>query len=79
MDLEEFIKLLNDMMLLYGNKTLLTVTDSRNEYKIVSVTGNQCAKYFEPSDHVAEVIIKIKSEDLPNCDARMDEQEQENE
>ena len=59
MQIEELIKILNDMLLLYGNKIILRVMDSENEYRIKSVSGNPCAKYFQPSDKVAEVIIKI--------------------
>ena len=59
--IEELIKMLNDMLLLYGDKIILRVMDSENEYRIKSVSGNPCAKYFQPSDKVAEVIIKIGS------------------
>ena len=47
------------MMLLYGNKVILTVTDGETDYAIKSVSGISCAKYFTPQDKVAEVIIKI--------------------
>jgi hypothetical protein len=59
MRIEELIKYLNDMMLLYGNKVILTVTDGETDYAIKSVSGISCAKYFTPQDKVAEVIIKI--------------------
>ena len=59
MKIEELIKYLNDMMLLYGNKVILTVTDGEVDYAIKSVSGISCAKYFIPQDKVAEVIIKI--------------------
>ena len=59
MKIEELIKCLNDMMLLYGNKVILTVTDGKTDYAIKSVSGISCAKYFTPQDKVAEVIIKI--------------------
>ncbi len=60
MDIKELIKQLNDMMLLYDNRIILTIKDSQNEYEIQSITGLPCAKYFSPSDRVAEVIITIK-------------------
>jgi hypothetical protein len=47
------------MALLYGDKIVLTITDGHNEYSIKEITGKQCAKYFEPSDNVAEVVITI--------------------
>ena len=47
------------MRLLYGDKTILTVTDGELDYRVKGITGVSCAKYFEPSDHVAEVIITI--------------------
>lgn len=60
MQIEELIKVLNDMILLYGNKIILTIKDSENTiYKIKSITGNQCAENFMPYDKVAEVIINI--------------------
>lgn len=34
MKIEELIKYLNDMMLLYGNKIILTVTDGETDYAI---------------------------------------------
>lgn len=60
MKIKELINELNDMLLLYGDKTILTITDSQNEYDIKSVCGTQCAKYFQPTDNVAEVTIEIK-------------------
>lgn len=59
MKIEELIKYLNDMILLYGNKVILTITDGEDDYAIKSVSGISCAKYFTPQDKVAEVIIKI--------------------
>lgn len=59
MKIEELIKYLNDMKLLYGNKVILTVTDGETDYAIKSVSGISCAEYFTPQDGVAEVIIKI--------------------
>ena len=56
---KEFIKQLEDMRLLYGDKVILTVTDGETDYAIKSVSGISCAKYFTPQDKVAEVIIKI--------------------
>ena len=47
------------MALLYGDRIVLTITDGQNEYNIKEITGKQCAKYFEPSDNVAEVVITI--------------------
>lgn len=47
------------MVLLYGNRTVLTVTDKQNEYNIKEITGKQCAKYFDHTDNVSEVIITI--------------------
>ena len=59
MDIKDLIKQLHDMVLLYGNRIILTVTDGQNEYSIKEITGCQCAKYFSVTDHVAEVIITI--------------------
>lgn len=59
MSLKELIKQLEDMRLLYGDKVILTVTDGELDYRIKDITGIGCAKYFEPSDNVAEVIITI--------------------
>lgn len=62
MTLDVLCKHLNDMELLYGDKVILTVTDGESEYHIKKIIGKQCAKHFEPSDHVAEVIITISKE-----------------
>ena len=59
MNIQDLIKQLQDMMLLYGNRIILTVTDEQNEYSIKEITGKQCAKYFESTDNVAEVVITI--------------------
>lgn len=59
MKLKELIKRLEDMRLLYGDKVILTVTDGELDYRVKDITGISCAKYFEPSDNVAEVIITI--------------------
>ena len=59
MGLKELIKQLEDMRLLYGDKVILTVTDGELDYRVKDITGIGCAKYFEPSDNVAEVIITI--------------------
>ena len=59
MKIKELIKQLEDMRLLYGDKVILTVTDGESEYNIKSISGIPCAKYFKPSDNVAEVIITI--------------------
>lgn len=63
MTIKELIKILNDMILIYGDKTILSVTDGISVYSIKQITGKQCAKYFRPIDHVSEVIITIKKED----------------
>lgn len=60
MTLDVLCKQLNDMELLYGDKVILTVTDGELDYHIKDITRISCAKYFEPSDNVAEVIITIK-------------------
>ena len=59
MTLKELIKQLEDMLLLYGDKVILTVTDGESENTIKSVSGIPCARYFKPEDKVAEVIITI--------------------
>ena len=59
MTLDVLCKQLNDMKLLYGDKVILTVTDGELDYRVKDITGISCAKYFEPSDNVAEVIITI--------------------
>lgn len=62
MNIDDLIKQLNDMKLLYGNKIILTITDGKSNYTVKDITGIPCAKYFVPSDGVAEVIINIKRE-----------------
>jgi len=59
MEIKELIKQLEDMRLLYSDKVILTVTDGELDYRVKDITGIGCAKYFEPSDNVAEVIITI--------------------
>ena len=59
MNIQELIKQLNGMKLLYGNKIILTITDGETEYRIKDITGKSCAQYFEPSDHVSEIIVRI--------------------
>ena len=59
MNIQELIKQLEDMMLIYGDRIILTITDGENEYRIKNINGKQCAKYFEPKDNVAEVTINI--------------------
>lgn len=59
MNIQDLIKQLQDMVLLYGNRTVLTITDKQNEYNIKEITGKQCAKYFDHTDNVSEVIITI--------------------
>ena len=59
MSIQELIKQLEDMMLIYGNRIILTITDGESEYLIKTINGKKCAKYFEPKDNVAEVIINI--------------------
>lgn len=63
MNIQDLINQLQDMVLLYGDRIVLTITDGQNEYSIKEITGKQCAKYFEPSDNVAEVIITIGRKD----------------
>ncbi len=62
MNIQDLIKQLQDMVLLYGDRIILTITDGQNEYKIKDITGMSCAKYFVSSDRVAEVTINIKRE-----------------
>ena len=62
MQIQDLIKQLEDMQLLYGDKIILTITDGESEYSIKGITGNQCAKYFKPSDKVAEVTINLRKE-----------------
>jgi hypothetical protein len=59
MDIQRLIKQLEDMILIYGNRIILTITDGESEYCIKNINGKQCAKYFEQKDNVAEVIINI--------------------
>lgn len=59
MNIQGLIKQLEDMILIYGDRMILTITDGESEYRIKDITGKQCAKYFEPSDHVSEAIIRI--------------------
>ena len=59
MNIQKLIKQLEDMILIYGNRIILTITDGENEYRIKNINGKQCAKYFEPKDNVAEVTINI--------------------
>ena len=59
MTIQDLIKQLQDILLIYGDKIILTITDGKTEYRIKDITGKPCAKYFEPSDHVAEVILRI--------------------
>ena len=60
MKIRDLIKQLEDMLLIYGDRTILTITDIESEYSIKEINGKMCAKYFEPSDHVAEVTVRIK-------------------
>lgn len=59
MKIKELIKQLEDMRLLYGDKVILTVTDGKLDYRVKDIIGISCAKYLDPSDNVAEVIITI--------------------
>lgn len=59
MNIQELIKQLQDIILIYGDRTILTITDGEFEYRIKDITGKQCAEYFEPTDHVAEIVINI--------------------
>ena len=59
MSVQELIKQLQDIVLLYGDKIILTISDGKTDYKIKDITGKLCAQYFEPSDHISEVIIRI--------------------
>lgn len=59
MSIQDLIKQLHDMVLLYGDRIVLTITDGQNEYSIKKITGKQCAEYFEPTDNVSEVVITI--------------------
>lgn len=59
MTIQDLIKQLQDILLIYGDKIILTIIDNKTEYRIKDITGRSCAKYFEPSDHVSEAIIRI--------------------
>lgn len=59
MNIQGLVKQLEDMILIYGDRMILTITDGESEYRIKSIKGKQCAKYFEPKDNVAEVVIHI--------------------
>lgn len=59
MNIQNLIKQLEDMILVYGDRIILTITDGESEYYIKNINGKQCAKYFEFEDNVAEVIINI--------------------
>ena len=59
MDFKRLFKILTDMHLLYENKVILTITDGESEYKIKCINGKSCAKYFNPSDKVAEIAITL--------------------
>lgn len=59
---KNFVKIIKDMEMLYGDKTILTITDGKKEYSINGINGVPHAKYFEPSDNVAEVTIIIKQQ-----------------
>lgn len=56
----KLVKTLEDMLLLYGDRHILTITDGENEYLISDINGYQCAKRFEPVDNVSEIVIKIR-------------------
>jgi hypothetical protein len=59
MSIQDLIKQLQDIILIYGDKTILTITDGKSEYCIKDITGKQCAEYFEPADNVSEVIVRV--------------------
>ena len=59
MNIQDLIKQLQDIILIYGDKIILTITDGKSEYRIKDISGKSCAQYLEPSDHVSEVIIRI--------------------
>lgn len=59
MSIQDLIKQLQDIILIYGDRIILTITDGESEYRIKDITGKQCAKYFEPADHVSEIIVRI--------------------
>ena len=59
MSIQDLIKQLQDIVLLYGDRTILTITDGESEYRIKDITGKPYTRYCEPSDHVSEAIIRI--------------------
>lgn len=59
MSIQDLIKQLQDIILIYGDRIILTITDGKTEYRIKDITGKPCARYFESSDHVSEAIIRI--------------------
>lgn len=59
MSVQDLIKQLQDIVLIYGDKIILTITDGESEYNIKDINGKQCAKYFGLSDCVSEVIVRI--------------------
>ena len=59
MSIQDLIKQLQDIVLIYGDRTILTITDGESEFIIKDIIGKQCAKYFEPTDHVAEATVRI--------------------
>ena len=59
MSIQDLIKQLEDMILIYGDRIILTITDGESEYSIKDINGKQCARYFESSDCVSEVIVRI--------------------
>ena len=59
MSIQDLIKQLEDMILIYGDRIILTITDGESEYSIKNINGKSCARYFESSDRVSEVIVRI--------------------
>jgi hypothetical protein len=59
MSIQDIIEQLQDIILVYGDRTILTITDGESEYRIKDITGKPCAMYCEPSDYVSEAIIRI--------------------
>ena len=59
MGIQDLIKQLQDIILIYGDKIVLTITDGESEYRIKDITGKSCAQYFEPSDQTSEAIVRI--------------------
>jgi hypothetical protein len=59
MSIQDLIKKLQDIVMIYGNEIILTITDGESEYKVKDITGQLCSKCFEPSDHASEAIIRI--------------------